>query len=140
MRANTRRLRRGSLLVEVTAAAVIVVVCCALLAQMLFLIARQERTAEARQVAWLSAANRLEQLLAREWADLPVAEAAEGKVPAELLRLLPTAQMRTQVIAVEDGAARQVSVEIVWRDQAGVSVQPVSLSAWKHRPPTEVQP
>lgn len=135
-----RRQRRGSLLVEVTAAAVIVIVCCALLAQMLFLIARQERTAEARQVAWLVAANRLEDLVAKEWADLPVADAASDKVPAELLRLLPSAKMHSQVIASEEDTARQVRVEISWTDRAGLAVQPVSLSAWKHRPAAEAQP
>jgi len=122
-------------MVELSATAVILIVCMVLFAQLLALIGKQERIADARQVALRTAANRLEGLLAKDFAELPLAGNTES--PAlELLELLPSAEMKVQVSAVESAAeqpaAKQIRVEITWLDAAGVRVPGVALSAWKH--------
>lgn len=139
-----RRPLRGFTLLEVSAASMILIVTCALMAQLLFLVSRQERAAELRQTALRAVANRLEQLQARGWDELPVAKAAEEAAPAEVLALQPQAIMRTEVTAAEEEAVRQIRVQIEWPDAVGNRMEPISLSAWKHRPATaassEAQP
>lgn len=132
--------RRGVMLMEMTAAALILVAAGALLVQMLFLAARQERAAEARQVAWRVAANRLEILAAKNFTELPAGQPRTEPVPEDLRILLPTAELRTQVTSHENDFVREVRVDVVWKSQAGVAVEPVSLAVWKHRPMTEVEP
>ena len=135
-----KRSRRGAFLVEVTVAALILTMACAVLVQMLFLAARQERAAEARQVAWRAAANQLELLAAKNWEELPAAEAKTEPAPPEVRQLLPTAELRTRVTSHEDDFVREVRVEIVWQAKSGAEVQPISLAVWKHRPAVEAQP
>jgi Tfp pilus assembly protein PilV len=128
-----RRPRRGFTLLEVGIACVMFVVVGLVLAELLHLVARQERSADARQAALRAVANRLEQLQARAWDDLPVAKKDETP-PDDVLLLLKSARMQAEVIDVEEGAVRQIRVQIEWRDPAGNWLPPVALSAWKHRP------
>lgn len=131
--------RRGFTLLEVTVAAALMILCGAIVAQMLHLVARLERSSDARQTAVRAVANRLEQLQARSWDELPVAKRTAEPVPAEVLQVLPRAQLWSEVIEQEGGpgrenSVREVRVQIDWPDAAGNRVQPVSLSGWKHRP------
>jgi prepilin-type N-terminal cleavage/methylation domain-containing protein len=128
--------RRGFTLLEVTIAAALLILCGAVIAQMLHLVARVERSSDARQAAVRAVANRLEQLQARSWDKLPVAKRTAEAAPAEILQVLPRAQLWTEVIELEEGQLREIRVQIDWTDAAGNPVQPVSLSAWKHRPAT----
>jgi hypothetical protein len=140
MQSNSKRSRRGLAVVEVSAASMVLVICFALLAQLLYLIARQERSAEIRGVAVRTAANQLEALLAKRFEDLEMHEQAEAAVPDELLRLAPSAILKTAVTASDDENSKQIRVDVAWRSAQGVLVSPVSLTAWKHRPATESQP
>lgn len=128
------------MLMEVVAAALILVIGCALLTQLLFLSARQERGAEARQLAWRTAANELETLAAKEWTELVPGEPKTEPAPAELRQLLPAAELRTVIKSHEDDFVREVRVEIVWKTKSGAAAEPVRLAVWKHRPAAEAQP
>jgi type II secretory pathway component PulJ len=135
-----RRHRRGFTLLEVGIACAMFVIVGIVVAELLHVVARQERTADARQAALRAVANRLEQLQARAWDELPVAKMDE-RPPEDVLQLLKNARMQSEVTAVEEGAARQIRVQIDWRDPAGNWLPPVALSAWKHRPAkSEEQP
>jgi hypothetical protein len=136
----SKRHRRGAFLVEAVAAAFILTISCALLAQMLFLAAKQERVAEARQIAGRAAANQLEKLMAKNWDELPAVDPKDEPAPPEVLQLLPNAKLRTRVTAHEAGFVREVRVEIAWQDKSGMEMEPISLAAWKHRPAAEAQP
>ena len=126
--------RRAYTILEVTIASVMFIACAVVIAQMLHLIARQERATDARQAAIRTVANRLEVLQASSWDELEVRPARDEPVPEIVLAVLKTATMHSEVSAVEEGAARQIRVWIEWRDPAGNRVQPIELSAWKHRP------
>lgn len=125
---------------EVSIACVMLIAGGAIVAQMLHLIARQERSTDARQAAIRAVANRLEVLQASDWDELEIRPATEETVPANVLAVMKTATMHSEVTAVEDGAARQIRVWIEWRDATGKQVQSLELSAWKHRPQAEEQP
>ena len=131
---HCRSHRSAYTVLEVTLASVMFIACAVVVAQMLHLIARQERATDARQAAIRAVANRLEVLQASTWEELEVRPAKEETVPENVLAILKTATMHSEVTAVEDGAARQIRVWIEWRDPAGKRVQPLELSAWKHRP------
>jgi type II secretory pathway pseudopilin PulG len=133
-----RHRRRGFTLLELTTACAMFVVVALVVAELVHGITRQERSADARQAALRAVANRLEQLQARDWDDLPVAKTDET-LPDDVQMLLKTARMQTEVTTVEEGAARQIRVQIDWRDPAGNWLPPVALSAWKHRPRSEEQ-
>lgn len=133
------RHRRGFTLLELTTACAMFVVVALVVAELIHVITRQERSADARQAALRAVANRLEQLQARDWDDLPVAKTHET-LPDDVQLLLKSARMQTEVTAVEAGAARKIRVQIDWRDPAGNWLSPVALSAWKHRPGSEEQP
>ncbi len=128
---NHRR-RRGFTLLEMGIACAMFLVLGIVLAELLNLVARQERSADARQAALRAVANRLEQLQARAWDELPVAN-TDDELPEDVRLLLKSARMQTEVAAVEDGA-RQIRVQMDWRDPAGNWQAPVVLTAWKHRP------
>lgn len=128
--------RRGFTLLEVTIAAALLILCGVVIAQMLHLVARVERSSDARQAAARAVANRLEQLQARSWDKLPVAKRTAEAAAAEILQVLPRAQLWTEVLEQEAGQVREIRVQIDWTDAAGNQVQPVSLSTWKHRPAT----
>lgn len=131
--------RRGFTLMELTIAAALLILCSAVITQMLHLVARMERASDARQAAVRAVANRLEQLQARSWDELPVAKRTAEATPAEVLQLLPRAQLWTEVVEQEKSAAilvREIRVQIDWTDAAGNRVPSVSLSAWKHHPAT----
>ena len=127
------RHRTGFTLIEVTIACMLLILCAAVVAQMLHLVARQERITDLRQTALRAVANRLEQLQARAWDELPVAARSAEPAPAEVLQLQPKAQLWSEVLEQEDGQVREIRVQIGWPDAAGNQVQPVSLSAWKQR-------
>ncbi|WP_425614827.1 hypothetical protein NA78x_004706 [Anatilimnocola sp. NA78] len=124
-------------MIELSATAVVLIVCMVLFAQLLALVGKQERVAAGRQVALRAAANRLEQLLAKDFGELAVTTAKDETTPAEVLKQLPSAQLSVQVSAVEppagEVAAKQIRVAITWRDAAGVTVPGVALTGWKHQ-------
>jgi hypothetical protein len=134
------RARRGLAIVEITAASVLLIACFALLAQLLFLIAREDRAIEARQAATCAVANELEAVMARDWADLGVGEPLEVDVPPQVLALLPSASMRTHIEAGAEEGSKRIRVEIDWTDASGNTVAPISLTAWKHRRSQDEQP
>lgn len=128
-----RRQRRGVSVVEVSAASVVLICAFMLLAQLLYLIGRQERSAEARELAVQTVANELEAMLAEDWEALTIGEAQETKAPEEVRSLLSNLSLKRQVLAGEEAASKQLRVELTWRDSTGTLVSPVTLVAWKHR-------
>lgn len=125
--------RRGFTLLEVAIACAMFVIVGLVLAELLHLVGRQERAADARQAALRAVANRLEGLQARSWNDLPIGKTDETP-PDDVLLLLKSARMQSEVTAEEDGVTRQIRVQLDWRDPAGNWLPPIALSAWKHRP------
>jgi len=128
------RNRHAFTLLEVTLASAVLIACAVVIAEMLHLVARQERTTDARHAALRAVANRLEVLRAHGWDELGERPLRDDPVPEEVRSLLKNAKLQSEIVAVEDGAARQIRVQLTWRDAAGNRVQPIELSAWKHRP------
>ena len=131
---NRPRQRTAFTLLEMVLACAMFVLCGVIVAEMLHLFARQERAVDARQAALRAVANRLEQLQARTWEELPVSPLADEPPPTDVTSLLKGATMQTEVVDAENGAAREIRVQVVWSDPAGNRAQPIALSAWKHRP------
>ncbi|WP_254507003.1 hypothetical protein [Anatilimnocola floriformis] len=133
--------RSAFTILEMTIASAMFVACALVVAQLLHLIARQERATDARQAALRAVANRLDVLQAQTWEQLAVRVVTDEAAPEDVLLLLKTATMHSEVVALDDDASRQIRVWVEWRDPAGNRVQPIELSAWKHRPaPVEEQP
>jgi hypothetical protein len=130
-----RNRRRGVAIVEITAASLVLIMAIMLLAQLLHLVARQERASEAREAAVRTAANELEAMLAEDWEALTIDEGIEVSPPEALRQLLHSVTVKRQVSAGEDASGKQLRVQVSWRDASGELVSSVTLVAWKHRPP-----
>jgi hypothetical protein len=126
--------RRGVAIVEISAASLVLIMAIMLLAQLLYLVARQERASEARELAGRTAANELEAMLAEDWEELQIDEGIDVSPPEEVLRILRSATLKRQVLAGHDASSKQLRVELAWHDASGEPVSPVTLVAWKHRP------
>jgi hypothetical protein len=78
-------------------------------------------------------ANQAERVALLEWDDV-TAEKLAALTPSESLRaVLPAATLQA-TLAEEAGppASKRVRIEIHWTNSAGIAVEPVGLTIWKH--------
>lgn len=126
-------LRRGTLLVEVIVSLVLLAAVFRLLVPTLGVVQKQRRYAVQRQTALDEASNVLESVSSWPWEQLTRERLDTLKVSDSARRLLPDAEIRTSLMESEAPSARQIMLEIQWRDQAGNRVAPVRLACWIHR-------
>jgi hypothetical protein len=130
--------RRGLTVMEATVALVILASAIAVGARTMATSAVQRRAAAQRSAAALEAANVLERVMAGDFDTL-----AEGNEKPALsdsaAKILPAAELKILVDEPQtvEGAdaleARRVTVELRWKNSAGLWAAPVRLSAWRHR-------
>ena len=127
--------RRGFTLTEMIATFVLLGAAITMAAPLLVSVARQRVAIEQRQFAIQYAGNLLERHVARPWDDLSAGQQMLTDVPPDLQRLLPDVEQSLTVKELpEQPASRQLTVSVRWRGQAGVTVNPVQLSAWVFQP------
>lgn len=101
------------------------------------------RAAEQRQFALFQAENLLDQFLAAAGPDTTQAELlrrlTESEADAQTQQsLLPGLERSVTVTERPDDGAKQITVELRWRNKAGHFTTPVRLSGWWFAP--EMQP
>lgn len=128
--------RNGFTLAELMIALGLLAAAGAVMAPLIATVAAQRQAAEARQLGLILAENRLDELLASSWDQLLPA-AAEDYATATITPLpvhLPGLQERITVLDRPDDAAKQVVVELRWKNRAGDFTTPVRISGWKFAP------
>lgn len=128
-----RQFRRGAVLMECVLAIGIILVAVVLLAQVMGLIAQQRRLAEQRRLAQEEVANRLERAALLPWSELTSEKIESLSWGQEVRSALPEARLSALVRDEEQPAARRIDVQLVWKNRAGIEVEPVVLSMWRHR-------
>jgi hypothetical protein len=130
--------RRGVSLIEITAALVVVSLSAVLLTQLLVAAALQQRRAEQRAIAHQSAANLLEELLARPWEELMPNGATNLPLDAQAAELLPKALCTATIVAhASDGSGpvgKSVLVSVSWQDTEAGLGESVRLAGWRFLP------
>lgn len=144
--ADTRFRRRGPragvLLPELIISLTLLGTATAVMMALLLSVATQRRAAEQRQAALLQAENLLDDFLAAPWPETTQEEftrrlaAIDTDTTTAPLRL-PDLERAVTVAERPDDAARQITVELHWRNHAGHITAPIRLSAWKFAPGEE---
>lgn len=134
----------GFTLVELIIALMLLGTAMAVILPLMVSVSYQRRAAEQRQYALILAENLLDDLVARPWSDITqdtltavVAEVRDAEDVRGLI--LPDLEREVTVTDQPDDAAKQITLQLRWRNRAGDFTAPVSLSAWKFAPP-EVTP
>lgn len=132
-RPSSRR-RRGYGLIELTISSFVLIAAMSLMLTAATWVASERRGAGRRQVATQEAANLMERLAARPFAEL-TPETSRGLALSESAKAaLPEGSLAVAIAEVGgDAPARRVSIEIRWRDKSGGRSAPVRLVAWVHR-------
>lgn len=125
--------RRGGLMLEAAIAAALVAVAMVAVAQLLAVSAMQERALEQRRVATQEAANALESILIRRWADLTSEQFAGMKLPEAALVRLSDGEIHCAVeLLDEQPPAKKIVADVSWRNQSG-DRERVQLCTWKFK-------
>jgi prepilin-type N-terminal cleavage/methylation domain-containing protein len=126
-----RQDRAGFTILELMIALGLMAVFCAFFVPALASVSRERRLSMQEHVAMQHAANVLESLTQRAFAEL---SAGQTTVPAppNVRQVLPAAEQTVTIApVVNEPAAMKVTVELRWQ-QAGRWSRPVTLSAWLH--------
>jgi len=109
----------------------------AIFAPLMLASSAQREAARQRQAGLILAENRLDQLLARPWDELApgaVAAASERLDDSSLPVPMPGLEHSVTVVDRPEDAARQVTVEVRWRNRSGDTTAPVRISGWVFAP------
>jgi Tfp pilus assembly protein PilV len=133
------RKQRGLSVLEVTLALLVLTVAVTALAQLLAMAAAQRRASEERRLARQEVANQAERIALMSFDELTAEKLAALPASDDLLAALPAAKLQATV-AEEAGppASKRVRLEVHWTNAAGIELEPVGLTVWKHR--QEAQP
>ncbi len=127
--------RRGFGLIEMAVGAMLLVAAMAVTAQVIAWVALERRAAERRERAVFEAANLLERVAARPWAEIESAPPAGLKMAEATTRFLPGSSLDLKVASFADAPTRKrITVEVRWLDRSGRPEAPVRLVAWAYRP------
>jgi type II secretory pathway pseudopilin PulG len=121
-------------ILELMIALGLMAVFCAVFVPLLASVSRERRLTMQEHAAMQHAANVLEIMTQRPFAELSGStDATLPPIPADVQRLLPDAEQTVTVApAADDVAALKITVELQWRQSGGRSSRPVALSAWVH--------
>ena len=126
----------GFTLVELIIALMLLGAATAVMLPLMVSVSAQRRAAEQRQYVLFLAENLLDDLIARPWKDVTQeslsAVVAGDRSPDEIQGLiLPDLEREVTVTDRPDDAAKQVTLQLRWRNRAGAFTAPIRLSAWK---------
>ena len=126
--------RHGGTLMEAMMAIAIAGVVLGAVAQLVAVIAGQQRLYDRRHVAVQEAGNLMEDLMSRPWSELDEEQLTPLSLSDWCRQTLPNAQLRVKVSpANEADEIRRISVRIEWGDSAVAQRRPVELTAWRAR-------
>ncbi len=137
-RITRTRGRRGVLLAELIIAFGVLGVAATVLMAVVLSVSAQRAAAEQRQFALIHAENVLDALLATPWPEA-TAEGLSQQLESRTADLPARPQLvdlkRTVTVTDEpDDSARQITLELRWRDRHGEWAAPLRLSAWYFAP------
>ena len=92
-----------------------------------------------QQQATRLAGNLMERIMARPWDELESERLQQLIAPDELAGL-PEADVRIDVIPVEQPVSREIRVSVTWTHPRGQTRQPVQLVAWRYLGKTATSP
>lgn len=131
--ASNFKLRRGSLLVELSMAAALLMVAMTLTIKVLGLVAHERRASERRQRALVEVANVMEQITAYPFDKVTPELGGQIKLSETAQQALPGAELAVDVGASTPGqgrSAKRIGVRLRWRGPGGELVTPVRLTSW----------
>ena len=118
--------RVGSIFIEVCVAVVVIAATLAMVAQLLALALRQQRVIAMQQQATRLAGNLMERIMARPWDELE-SDRLQRLIAPDELASLPEANVRIEVIPVEQPVSREIRVSVTWTHPPG---KPANRSSW----------
>jgi Tfp pilus assembly protein PilV len=131
------RRRAGFSLAELIIALLLLGTVTAVLMPLLLSVTAQRRAGELRQVALIHAENLLDDLLSRPWAEI-TQDTLARQLAAEKTELpLPGLERTVVVNSQINDDAKQITVELRWRNRAGQFTAPLRLSGWAFAPSPE---
>lgn len=133
-RKRLQRTRGGFTLIELMATMIVLGTILITMAPLLRWVSVQRREADVRQMALREVDNTLERIVGQPY-EL-IAEESTGRVLTSdaVGKLLRDPRLYVVVAEVDDaGEAKQVTVELRWKDGAGNDVAPVRLTTWVYR-------
>ena len=133
LRTTSRHRPNGAALLEATMSLAIVALVIAGVAQLLVLAAQQRRFAAQRELAVNEAANLMEQCMTLPWNQLEQVQVDETELSENSRKHLPDAALEISIQQADEGGAKQIAIQIDWRNPAGQRVRPIRLVAWRHR-------
>lgn len=130
---NRHGSKNGFTLAELMIALGLLAAAGAVMAPLIVAVAAQRQAAEERQLGLILAENRLDGLLTKSWNELmPAAAETFSATNTDSLPVsLTDLQERIAIIDRPDDAARQVVVELRWKNRAGDFTTPVRIAGWK---------
>jgi hypothetical protein len=94
----------------------------------------EQRAAEQRQLAIVEAANLMDRITSEPWEALTADRAAAVTLSEPARQQLPQARLKVTIDARPDSPdEKRVTIELAWKDRAGVTMSPVRVTAWVHR-------
>lgn len=130
---NRHGAKGGFTLAELMIALGLLAAAGAVMAPLIVAVSAQRQAAEERQLGLILAENQLDRLLTKSWDELmPAAAESFTATNADSLPVrLPDLQERIAVIDRPEDAARQIVVELRWKNRAGDFTTPVRIAGWK---------
>ncbi len=123
--------RGGFTLVELIVAGVLLAMTMTLSVQMLSSVAQQRRQARQRQIATAEAANLMERITAQPYASITQDALQSWKLPDELDRRLPNAELEiTTEETTQPPAGKRIHVTISWRNSKDAPAFTIGLTGW----------
>ena len=129
--------RGGFTLAELIIALLLLGTVTAALMPMLFAISAQRRASELRQRALIHAENLLDESLSRSGAEQTQEQLTRWLAQAEADEELPGLERTVAVRNDPDLPARQITLELRWRNRHGEFSPPLRLSGWSFSPVAE---
>ena len=129
--------RGGFTLAELIIALLLLGTVTAALMPMLFAISAQRRASELRQRALIHAENLLDESLSRSGAEQTQEQLTRWLAQAEADEELPGLERTVAVRNDPDLPARQITLELRWRNRHGEFSPPLRLSGWSFSPAAE---
>jgi len=126
--------RAGFTVIELVLALGLLVVFFAMFVPVLGMISRERRVSAQEQAALQHAANVLDDLTRRSYAEL--SDQKDLALPEHVRQMLPAVEQTVTITPTAgEPAAKQVTVSLRWQQAGGTWSHPVTLSAWVHAVP-----
>ena len=125
--------RSGSMYVETAIGVTLAAIMLIGVAQLVGLEVKQRHEARAMSAATQTAANILERLMALPFAELNPEAVERLQLSNHLTALLDDPQLVVTIDAASDAVTtKRITVQIAWINRAGLRVEPIRLTAWRH--------